>query len=58
MSAISSGQRGLAQLDARAGFVDQVDGLVRQEAVRNVAAWSVDGGFDGVVGVATAWNFS
>jgi hypothetical protein len=27
------GQRSLAQLHARAGFVDQVDGLVRQEAV-------------------------
>ena len=28
------GQRSLAQLDARARFVHQVDGLVRQEAVR------------------------
>jgi hypothetical protein len=53
-----AGQGGLAQLDARAGFVDQVDGLVGQEAVGNVAAGGVDGGFDGVVGVATAWNFS
>ena len=34
------GQRGLAQLDARAGLVDQVDGLVGQEAVRDVARWS------------------
>ena len=39
-------QRGLAQLHARAGFVDQIDGLVRQEAVRNVAAGSVDRGLD------------
>ncbi len=31
-------KRGLAQFHARAGFVDQIDGLVRQEAVRNVAA--------------------
>ncbi len=31
------GQRSLAQLYARAGFVDQVDGLVGQEAIRNVA---------------------
>ena len=45
-------QRGLAQLHARAGFVDQVDGLVGQEAVRNIAVRSVDRGFDGFVGVA------
>ena len=31
-------QGGLAQLDAGAGFVDQVDGLIRQVAVGNVAA--------------------
>ena len=30
-------QRGLAQLDAGAGFVDQVDGLVGQEAIGDVA---------------------
>ena len=51
MSATSRGQRGLAQLDARAGFVDQIDGLVRQEAVRNEAAGGEDGGFDRIVGV-------
>src|SRR4029077_6558193 len=31
------GDAGLAQLYARAGFVDQVDGLVWEEAVGNVA---------------------
>jgi hypothetical protein len=30
-------QRRLPQLDARTGFVDQVDGLVRQEAVGDEA---------------------
>ncbi len=45
------GQRSLAQLYARAGFVDQVDGLVRQEAVRNVAVRVRYREVDGVVGV-------
>ena len=45
-------QGGLAQFDAGAGFVDQVDRLVRQVAVRNVAAGSEDRGLDGFVGVA------
>ena len=44
-------QRGLAQLHARAGFVDQIDGLVRQVAVRNVAAGSEHRGLDGFIGV-------
>jgi hypothetical protein len=30
-------KRGLAQLYARPGFVDQIDCLIRQEAVGNVA---------------------
>ena len=51
------GQRGLAQLHARAGFVDQIDGLVRQEAVRNVAAREIDGVLDGFVGVADGVKF-
>ena len=37
---------GLAQLGAGAGLVDQVDGLVGQEAVGDVAARLVDGGLD------------
>ncbi len=45
------GQGGLAQLHARAGLVDQVDGLVRQEAVRDEAAGSEHRGLDSVVGV-------
>ena len=46
------GQRSLAQLDARAGLVDEVDGLVGQEAVGNVAARVRDGEVDRIVGVA------
>ncbi len=46
-----AGQGGLAQLDARTRFVDQIDGLVRKETIRNKACGSVDGGFDGFVGV-------
>ena len=45
------GQRSLAQLDAGAGFVDQVDGLVGQEAIRNVAVRMRDREIDGFVGV-------
>ena len=46
------GQRSLAQLDPRSGFVDQVDGLVRQEAVRDVAVRVRYREVDGVVGVS------
>ena len=45
------GQRGLAQLHARARFVDQIDGLVGQETIRNIAIRMRDGEVDGVVGV-------
>src|ERR1700728_4028922 len=45
------GKRSLAQLYARSGFVDQVDGLVRKEAVRNVAVRVRDRKVDGVVRV-------
>ncbi len=38
---------GLAQLRARARFVDQIDRLVRQEPVGDVAARLVDRRFDG-----------
>jgi hypothetical protein len=31
------GERGLAELDACAGFIDEVDGLVGQKAIRDVA---------------------
>ncbi len=37
------GDRGLAQLDARAGFVDQVNGLVRKKTVWNVAVRKING---------------
>src|SRR5208282_545833 len=46
------GQRSLAQLDARSSFVDQIDGLVGQEAVGNVAVRVRDREVDGVVGVS------
>ena len=46
------GQRSLAQLYARSGFVDQVDGLVRQKAVRNVTVRMRYGEVDGLVGVS------
>ena len=32
-----AGQGRLAQLHARAGFIDQIDGLIRQETIRNEA---------------------
>ena len=44
-------QRSLAQLYARPGFVDQVDGLVRKEAVRNIAVRMRYREVDGLVGV-------
>ena len=46
------GQGSLAQLDAGAGFVDEVDGLVGQEAIGDVAIGVGDGEVDGFVGVA------
>src|SRR4029077_6178477 len=44
-------QRSLAQLYARSGFVDQVDRLIGQEAVRNVPVGMRYRKIDGVVGV-------
>ena len=57
MSATSPGKRRLAQLHARAGFVDQIDGLVRQEAVRNEARRRVDRVLDRLVGVRHGVEF-
>src|SRR6202790_5039829 len=48
---------GLAQLDARAGFVDQVDGLVRQEAVWNVTVRKIHGVAQRIVGIADGVEF-
>jgi len=31
------------------GFVDQIDGLIRQEAIRNVPARKIDGIADGFI---------
>src|SRR5262249_26190905 len=47
----------LAQLYARAGLVDQVDRLIGQEAIRNVATGGVYGGGNGFVGVADGVEF-
>src|ERR1700690_3682 len=44
-------QRSLSQLYARAGFVDQIDRLVRKEAIRNIAVRMRHGEVDGFVGV-------
>ncbi len=44
-------QRGLAQFHARSSFIEKVDGLIGQEAIRNIAIRKIDGPFDGVVGV-------
>ena len=41
---------GVAQADARRGLVDEVDRLVRQVAVGDVADRQVGGGLDGLVG--------
>ena len=46
------GQRSLAQLDASAGFVDEVDGLVGQEAVGNIAVGMGNRKLDSGIGVA------
>jgi len=46
------GQRGLAELDARAGLIDDVDGLVGQKTIRDVAVRVRNGELDRVVGVA------
>ncbi len=45
-------QSRLPQLHARPGFVDQIDGLVRQEAVGNISAREVHRVLDGLFGVA------
>ena len=45
-------QRSLAQLYARAGFVDQVDGLVWQEAVGNVTVRMRHREVDRIVGIS------
>src|SRR5215212_7193620 len=49
---MSSSSSASAELDARAGLVDDVDGLVGEEAVGDVSVRLVDGGLDGLVGVA------
>ena len=42
-------RRGVAEPDAAGGLVDEVDGLVGQVAIRDVADRQVGGGLDGVV---------
>ena len=46
------GQRGLAQLHARAGFVDQIDRLVGQKAIGNIAARVRHGKLHRGIGIA------
>ena len=45
------GKRSLAQLHARSRFVNEVDGLVRKEAIRDIAVRVRNREIDGVVGV-------
>jgi len=51
------GQRGLAELDAGSGFVDQVDGLIGKKTVGNITVRMRDGKIDGVVGVGDGVEF-
>src|SRR6266446_5072817 len=51
------GQRGLAQFHARPRLVDQVDGLIRQKTVGNIAIRMRDGKIDGFVGVGDGVEF-
>ena len=51
------GKRGLAQLDTRAGFIDEVDGLVRKETIGDVAAGKIDGVLNRFVGIADGMEF-
>src|SRR6202158_500870 len=46
------GNAGLAELDARAGFVDQIDGLIGKETVGNIAVRGVDRGAQRLVRIA------
>jgi hypothetical protein len=50
-------QRGLAEFDARPGFVDQIDGLVGQETIWNEASGGVDRSFDRFVGISDGVEF-
>ena len=50
-------KRSLAQLDAGSGFVDQVDGLVGQEAVGDVAVGMRNREIDGFVSVRNRMKF-
>jgi len=51
------GKRSLAQLYTRSGFIDQIDGFVRKEAVRNVAVRVRDREIDGFVGIGDGVEF-
>ena len=57
MSATSPGKRRLAQFYARARFVDEIDGLVRQEPVRNKSRGGVNCVLDGFVGIGHGVEF-
>ena len=51
------GKRGLAQFHAGTGFIDEVDGFVRQEAVGYVPAGKIDSVLDRFVGVTDRVEF-
>src|ERR1700674_4814168 len=50
-------QRGLAQLHARARFVDQVDSFIRQKTVGNIAIRMRHGKIDSLVGIGDGMEF-
>src|SRR5215472_15117077 len=51
------GNGGLAQLDARPCLVDQVNGFVGKEAIRNVAVGKIDGITKSLIGIADRVKF-
>ncbi len=51
------GQRSLAQFYAGSSFVDEIDGLVGQEAVWDITVGMRDCEVDGVVGVSDGMEF-
>ena len=51
------GKSRLPQFDAGTRFVDQIDRLIRQETVRNIAVRGEHGRFDGIVRVADGMEF-
>jgi len=58
LTSVILGQGSLTEFHTRTGFVDQVNGLVRQESDRAGSDWSGNRKRDGVVGIVNGVNFS